>query len=69
MILPCALCGEPLRTDQIGNYRKTTGWAEKRDAGGSNAIRLRKDLDEWAHGGCVDLEARGIGVNQETLGV
>ena len=70
MIVPCALCGEPVRTDELGTFRKATGWIEKRGAtGGANALRLAIEHDEWAHGVCIDKEAHGIGARQASLGV
>lgn len=67
--VPCHFCGKLVHTDYEGCYRLTTGWAPKRAQGGANAIRLAEPSDKWAHGRCVELEARGIGVNQGAMDV
>jgi hypothetical protein len=68
MKVPCGFCGNMVETTMPGAYRKTTGWAPLRSAGGANAIRLPEPSDEWAHGYCIDNAVRGIAVGQQTLG-
>jgi hypothetical protein len=56
----CDLCGEAI--DQARTAcRYVKGWAAPRDAGGTNALRLKVLADEpgksgWAHPICVDSE-------------
>ncbi len=59
MIVNCAICGDPLRTVDQGVYRYVEGWEKNRDQGGTNALRLRKPHDSWAHGHCVDAKVHG----------
>jgi hypothetical protein len=59
VIVPCHFCKQPMSTTTPGTYRKATGWIESRLGGGSNALRLPQQHDEWAHRGCIDREKRG----------
>lgn len=56
----CALCGEHIRPgyDQKNAYRHASGWTRNRASGGTNALRLQKNSDKWAHSECVDRAAR-----------
>jgi hypothetical protein len=68
MNVTCALCGNPVQSDAVGVFRKTTGWAEQRGAsGGANAVALPERHDQWAHGMCVKREARGVSARQPAL--
>jgi hypothetical protein len=63
--LKCAFCGDPV--DPKCDFRKVTGWECKRTDGGTNALRLREQHDEWAHKVCVDMEARKLNSRQQSL--
>lgn len=67
MTVNCSLCGQPVETERLGTYRRTTGWVEKRSSGGGNAIKLPTLHDEWAHGYCVERESLGIAARQGSL--
>lgn len=62
----CVFCGEAVNPEF--DFRKVEGWERnRRSAGGTNAIRLRVQKDEWAHKFCIDKMARGIPANQGGL--
>lgn len=59
MIVRCVMCGEDVDADALGTFRKVTGWESRRASGGTNALRMRQPLHEYAHRTCVDAAARG----------
>lgn len=63
----CPLCHEPVEPGAHGTYQKLTGWAKDRKQGGTNAVRLREPLDLWAHGTCIDREARKVSAMQAVM--
>jgi hypothetical protein len=66
MKVACDLCGKPVETSSLGTYRYVEGWEAQRSQGGTNAIRLRKSHDRFAHKTCIDLAAKGR-LGQESL--
>jgi hypothetical protein len=61
----CAFCGGPIVAEH--DYRQVVGWERRRSAGGTNAIRLRANTDQWACFRCVDKQAAGVAVEQTEL--
>lgn len=59
MALTCQFCKREVSPNAATTYRKVTGWVARRTQGGSNAIRLRQEHDEFACGQCIDLAKRG----------
>ena len=55
----CALCGEPLVPGETV-YEEVTGWAARRRAGGTNAVRVRRTTGAVACASCVDDLDRGV---------
>lgn len=53
----CEFCKQPIDIRAKGVHQLTTGWVEKRSAGGAHAISLPTRLDHWAHGPCVRAAA------------
>ena len=62
----CCLCGKPIHSLRNA-YRKVTGFERHRAQGGTNAVRLRRQLDEYAHDYCIDMAARGVDAGQGRL--
>ena len=60
----CVLCDKPI-TNMRGTHRRVTGFEKSRLQGGTNAVRLRRQLDEYAHDICVDRAAAGVDPRQE----
>ena len=50
----CELCGDAIEHARYA-YRRVSGWAPMREAGGSNRIALA-EFGGWAHRQCVDAE-------------
>jgi hypothetical protein len=67
MKVPCHFCGNEIDTRSHTAYRKKTGWAQNRSGGGTNALALPEEHDEWACMICVDKKKRGIAIEQATL--
>lgn len=62
----CRFCHGPINPEV--DYRRESGWAKKRSAGGTNALALREAHNEdWAHARCVERMKRGIAPGQEAL--
>ncbi len=59
----CSICGKEIQTLRFA-YRRVVGWEKHRQQGGTNAIRLRQSLDEWAHSMCVDREVNRVHAGQ-----
>lgn len=60
-MISCVICGAPIENPTVTSaYRRVSGWVRRREDGGVNAIRLRRELDEWAHVTCVDRAAAGL---------
>lgn len=66
MTLTCALCGDPV-TNPENHFRKVEGWEQRREQGGTNALRLREPKDSYAHSWCVDRESRHLNARQGEL--
>lgn len=60
MKLPCHFCGEIVDDRLKGTMLRVTGWAENRDQGGTNALRIRQPTGQVAHKACVDAAGRGF---------
>jgi hypothetical protein len=58
MKVPCAFCPYEVDLKEPGIWRLKTGWCQQRKTGGSNAIRLPKEHDQWAHNHCIDMETK-----------
>ena len=55
----CSICNTRIHQADPDQYTKVTGWRKTfRKGGGTHAIALRKDLDEHAHGDCVDADKK-----------
>lgn len=65
----CVVCNRPIdaATSERDLYREVTGLTKHRQAGGDNAIRLRRTTGRFAHSGCVALTTAGIDTDQTTL--
>lgn len=61
----CSICGGPINPNT--DYRKVVGWERHRNQGGTNALRCREPLDEYACTRCVDRSALGISPNQTAM--
>ena len=65
---PCALCHEPIPDVYApGVHVRTIGWVKRRRDGGGHAVALPERLNEWAHGGCVQLMASGNWLQQSLI--
>jgi hypothetical protein len=64
-VLSCSLCGVEIPS-AASAYQKIIGWAQPRSQGGTNALRLRVPLDEYACAICIDIR-QGQPHTQETL--
>jgi len=62
----CVLCGKPIENVR-SSYQRVRGFEKHRQSGGTNALRLREPLQEFAHSWCVDRAANGLGPTQESL--
>ena len=63
----CAMgCGESVNPSDHRTYRRMIGWARPRGAGGTNALALREDLQQYAHAECIDKAKSGL-LNQPAL--
>lgn len=62
----CEFCGEPIKSVRWA-WRKIIGYEKTRKQGGTNAIALRKPLDEWACDRCVDKLRNGVDPRQEGI--
>lgn len=68
--VPCALCGEQIAYEDVeDSYRLVVGWEKRRAQGGTNALRLRKPQEVFAHFECVEKEAHGVAAGQQGLSV
>jgi hypothetical protein len=64
--MKCEFCQTPIQQGQ--DYRVVQGYERiHRDAGGTNALRLRKPLEQFACRWCVDKQANGISVDQASM--
>lgn len=55
----CIFCGEEMRVDGAGVYRKITCWAENNKSGRPSKIVKPVDLQQYAHRVC--FETKGLG--------
>lgn len=68
----CGICGDPIDPLERGVYQRVRGWEIKagiRASGkhGGSDIRLREQLDEYAHGVCVMNAKAGVVPGQASL--
>lgn len=63
--LKCVFCESVVKPEQ--DYRRVIGWERSRSQGGTNALRLRKQLEQWACRWCIEKMVKGIAVGQEAL--
>jgi len=62
----CVFCGDGIPSLRNA-YRKVVGFEKQRDQGGTNALALRRPLNEWACNTCVDKQKSGVDPRQEEL--
>lgn len=62
----CFYCGSAIESMRFA-YRRVVAWERKRRAGGTNAVRLREPLDEYACAPCVDAVAAGRDPGQRAM--
>lgn len=55
----CSFCQQPVDPHGPRTYRRVVGWTRPRREGGTHALRLRRELDEYACADCVDSMAAG----------
>lgn len=67
MTVNCHFCRNPIETKTLGVYRKVTGWAKIRAQGGSNAVSLQVEHDQWSCAGCITSQKLGINREQTSL--
>lgn len=65
-VLRCAICGAEIASVRIA-WRKVVGYERPRKQGGTNAIRLRRPVDEYACEICVTRLRAGVDPAQGTL--
>lgn len=64
----CEFCGEAVdEGDRYNTYRKVSGYERLRTQGGTNALRLRQPLEQYAHLDCIKRESKGTSARQGTL--
>lgn len=65
----CDGCGNgPLALTAGGVYTQITGWDTKRTAGGTNAVKRRKETGKILCGSCIRKLEQGVSLDQGTLG-
>lgn len=64
--IACVYCGCEIASPRSA-YRRVQAWERKRRAGGTNAVRLREPLDEYACAPCVDALAAGRPIGQAAI--
>lgn len=64
---PCSICGEPVDDRARGTYREITGWERVRDAGGANAITVRRETGRVACPPCIARVKSGVAPTQGRL--
>lgn len=62
----CVYCGAEIPSP-LHAYRRVVAWERKRRQGGTNAVRLREQLDEYACARCVDAVAAGRDPGQAAI--
>jgi hypothetical protein len=62
----CCFCDTPIPSPRNA-WRKVIGFERQRQEGGTNALALRRPLDEYACNFCVDKQKAGVDPSQETL--
>ncbi len=55
----CLFCGDAVDPNARTTYREVVGWTRPRTAGGTNAIRLRRELHRFACSACVSTRSSG----------
>jgi hypothetical protein len=66
-LFTCEFCGSEVNPRQIGVWRKVSGWAQNRKAGGTNHIALAEDGIGLACDICIQLARRGLVQEHPTL--
>ena len=65
----CALCHQPVDPLASTTLRKVSGYVGKRGAvGGTNAVRLKQEHDEFIHAMCAERVKQGHSFGQTQLG-
>jgi hypothetical protein len=54
-------------SEALGVFRKVEGWVQTRQQGGAHGVTFRKELGEYAHEVCIQLQRKDINANQEAL--
>jgi hypothetical protein len=62
----CHLCNHKILSPACA-YRKVEGYEQSRAAGGTNALTLRKPLDQYACTACISRLKSGISTAQGSL--
>lgn len=62
----CVYCRATIESTRHA-YRRVVAWERKRKQGGTNAVRLREPLDEFACSRCVDAIADGRDPGQRPM--
>lgn len=68
----CPLCQREVTVAEVEAHAtlpQVTGYVERRQDGGANAIRLRTVTGRHAHRDCVDRERRHVNAGQGALNV
>lgn len=65
----CADCGQTFDERRRGTWREVSGWAVERTAGGTNAIRLKRETGRVICPDCGRHRDLGLLPGQRTLGL
>ena len=52
----CHFCGDPVDPNQIGVYKRVTGWVENRKSGGAHAVALPSPPTGYACRICMEIK-------------
>ena len=63
----CSECLNEIDPTDRSVWQKVEGWERPRVGGGTNAIALRKPVQEWMCATCMVRKKEGLGVNQGSL--
>lgn len=65
-VINCKFCEKGIDPYAYTTYRFVNGWERAhRSGGGTNALRARTPLDEWACVYCIDKLSKGINPTQQ----
>lgn len=65
--VPCHFCGKDTNIHAPLTARAVSGWTRPRSAGGTNALILRHQEDQWACYLCIEALRSGQAVGQGRL--